>query len=415
MNDTRFVGLFPFGALKQAIPSPLPVAAGSRTISFGDVLFQEALLQYLDEVGYEPASLVREKGEYAKRGSIIDVFPPSLSEPVRIEFLGDEVLSLRVFSPLSQRSLKEVEAVTLTPARITEEEDATILDYLDEAFVIVHKGRPHFLEKVAGDEAIINKAMALLQRNVTIDSSGVLENEDLNLIEVHSNRALRQVFEGKQTEIFPTLAAKLREDWKEFKYVYLLVHHVQQAERLREILGYYDMTLPVLKGMAFPLQRKEWGIVVGPVRRGFQAGDTILLTEEDVVGPKKRVVRRRWDGRDEFLNSFKDLSEGQYVVHLDHGIGIYRGMIELTVGGHRKDYLLIEYQDGDRLYVPIENLHLVQRYVAGDKHTPKIDKLGSQLWRKTKKRVRGEVEDIAQKSDPDLCRAAGKGRVRLSP
>ncbi len=396
-NDRTFIGLFPFAAVAHPLPGPGPATAKSQVVSFGDVIYQEELLQHLEEAGYEPASLVREKGEYAKRGSIIDVFPPSLSEPVRIEFLGDEVLSLRRFNPVTQRSLQELEAVTLTPAQVVEEGDATILDYLDETFTLVHKGQPHFLEQVAGNGTMAERIPALLQRTVSIDASGVLENgADEETLRIHSNRDLRQSFRGKQTEIFPSLAARLREQWKECNYVYFLAHHTQQAERLREILGYYDVALPVLKAMSFPLQRKEWGIVVGPVRRGFRAGGAVVLTEEDVVGPKKRVVRRTWDGRDEFLSSFKDLSEGQYVVHLDHGIGIYRGMTELTAGGHRKDYLLIEYQDSDRLYVPIENLHLVQKYVAGEKHTPKLDKLGSQLWRRTKRRVKEEVEDIAQ-------------------
>jgi transcription-repair coupling factor (superfamily II helicase) len=393
-NDERFVGLFPFAALTHRMAGPDPVKAGSKTISFGDVLFQEDLLRFLEEAGYETVSLVREKGEYAKRGSIVDIFTSSLPEPVRIEFLGDEVLSLRRFSPVSQRSLKEIETFTLTPARMAREEDATIFDYLDETFTVVHRGRPHLIEHTGGEGIVADRATALLDRNVTIDVSGIAEGSDGAHFEVHSNRALRQSFAGKQTEIFPSLASKLRDDWEGFTYVYLLAHHPQQAERLREILGYYGMTLPVLRGISFPQQRKEWGIAVAPVRRGFRAGRTVVITEEDVVGPKKRLARRTWNGRDEFLNSFRDLAEGQYVVHLDHGIGIYRGMTELTVAGHRKDYLLIEYHGGDRLYVPVENLHLVQKYVAGEKHTPKIDSLGSPAWHRTKRKVKGEVADI---------------------
>ena len=148
--------------------------------------------------------------------------------------------------------------------------------------------------------------------------------------------------------------------------------------------------------MSFPKKEKEWGIVVGPLRRGFRTDDVILLTEEDITGPKKRVVKRKWDGFDEFLNSFKDLTIGEWVVHIEHGIGVYRGITELKIGQYTKDFLVIEYQGGDRLYVPIDDLHLVQKFIGGEKYKPKIDKLGTQYWANTKKRVRKNVEDIAK-------------------
>ena len=122
----------------------------------------------------------------------------------------------------------------------------------------------------------------------------------------------------------------------------------------------------------------------------------ILLTEEDIIGPKKRVVKKKWDGFDEFLNSFKDLTVGEWVVHVEHGIGVYQGITELKIGPYTKDFLVIEYQDGDKLYVPIDDLHLVQKFIGGEKYKPKIDKLGTQYWINTKKRVKKNVEDIAK-------------------
>lgn len=107
-------------------------------------------------------------------------------------------------------------------------------------------------------------------------------------------------------------------------------------------------------------------------------------------------MKKKWDGFDEFLNSFKDLNVGEWVVHIEHGIGIYKGITELKIDGYTKDFLLIEYQDRDKLYVPIDNLHLVQKFIGGEKYKPKIDKLGSQFWRNTKNRVKRHVEDIAQ-------------------
>jgi transcription-repair coupling factor (superfamily II helicase) len=188
----------------------------------------------------------------------------------------------------------------------------------------------------------------------------------------------------------------MRTEWWDYRYMYLFASSPHQAERLQNIFQNYEIPLPLLNGINYPRKEREWGIVVGPLRRGFRTDDIILLTEEDIIGPKKRVVKKKWDGFDEFLNSFKDLAVGEWVVHVEHGIGIYQGITELKIGQHTKDFLVIEYQDGDKLYVPIDDLHLVQKFIGGEKYKPKVDKLGTQYWANTKKRVKKNVEDIAK-------------------
>ena len=108
------------------------------------------------------------------------------------------------------------------------------------------------------------------------------------------------------------------------------------------------------------------------------------------------MAKQKWEGTDEFLSSFKDLTVGDYVVHVENGIGVYQGIKKLKVDGCEKDFLLIEYQDEDKLYVPIDSLELVQKYIGGEKSKPKIDKLGAGYWEHTKSRVKKYVEDIAE-------------------
>ena len=122
----------------------------------------------------------------------------------------------------------------------------------------------------------------------------------------------------------------------------------------------------------------------------------MLLTEEDIVGPKKRTVKQKWEGIDEFLSSFKDLSVGDYVVHVENGIGVYRGIKKLKVDGCEKDFLLIEYQDEDKLYVPVDSLELVQKY-SGRREIEAEDRQARRgYWKNTKNRVKKYVEDIAK-------------------
>ena len=140
LSDPGFVGLFPLAAIDHSLLPPRLLVEKSFEIEFGQTVFQEKLVDYLYGAGYEPASLVREQGEFAKRGAIIDVFPPSSPKPVRIELLGDQVYSLRFFDPASQRSQSEMERCFLIPASLPAQDGITLIDYLPENGLVVHKG-----------------------------------------------------------------------------------------------------------------------------------------------------------------------------------------------------------------------------------------------------------------------------------
>ena len=231
---------------------------------------------------------------------------------------------------------------------------------------------------------------------LNVDVSGIRGEEDGMVLETASNRDLREIFESRRNEVFKSLSEKMMGGWASVPFVYLSAANRHQAERLQEILKNYGVALPVISELSVDGKEKEWAIVVGPLRRGFRTSSMILLTEEDIVGPKKRTVKHKWGGVDEFLNSFKDLAVGECIVHIEHGIGVYKGIKKLSLEGSEKDFLLIEYQDEDRLYVPVDSLELVQKYVGGEKIKPKIDKLGGGYWKNTKNRVKKYVEDIAK-------------------
>jgi transcription-repair coupling factor (superfamily II helicase) len=398
LTDKTFIGLFPADTLFHPLFSPDLLILGSKEVTFGDTILQEDLITFLESTGYEFTSLVREQGDFSKRGAIVDIFPPSSTKPLRIEFLGDQVYSIRYFDPASQRSLKEVERCLLVPTRFSASDDVTLLDYLPEGSIVVHKGIVSLLKQVA--DAQIERPLPDLEKRfslfLNVDISGIRGEDEATVYEAVSNDDLRTIFEVKKTEIFKTLTEKFKGEWAFYPYVYVFAVHNHQAERLQEIFRNYDIALPILPGMSLPQKEKEWGIVIGPLRRGFRTSGIILLTEEDIVGPKKRVVKKKWGGADEFLDSFKDLAVGEYVVHLEHGIGVYRGIRQLKVGEYEKDFLHIEYQDDDKLYVPIDSLELVQKYIGGENSKPKIDRLGSLRWKSTTSKVKTYVEDIAQ-------------------
>jgi len=401
IDDNSFIGLFPYNGITHKLTDKSVIERNTMTLSFGDTFYQEELVDYLDKNGYELVPLVREEGEFAKRGSIIDVFTPASSSPVRIEFLGDEIYSIRIFDPLTQRSKQEIEKVDRVTAKTVGSEEGTILDYLEKGMVFVHNGinsitqRINPVEEVEEQKEFVRRFVEILKEGLNIDISGIKGDEEGIVISAKSNDDLKHLFETRKTEIFYIISERIKKDWQHHRFVYLFANNYGQAERLRAIFEHYEVFLPIIKE-PFKTEKKERGIVIGPLRRGFRTDDVVVLTEEDIVGFKKRVVKRQSVTIDEFLNSFKDLNVGEWVVHVDHGIGIYKGIEKLTIDNVTKDFLLIEYQDGDKLYVPIENFHLVQKYIGGEKHKPKIDKLGTNYWKSTKARVKKHVEDIAK-------------------
>lgn len=396
--DEDFIGLFPLSSLSHGLPDPERVSSDITTLKVGDTVFPEDIHDDLDRKGYELAPLVREAGQWAKRGSIIDFFPSVSDRPVRCEFLGDQVLSIRHFNPLSQRSEKELSRCEITSILKRDEGgSSTIIDHLSGNLTLVHPGDALIAHALHTAGPGIREAWArLMGEAAQIDLSGVVGPEGMHrTLKVVSNDDLRQLFLLHKTQIFPILREKLQEEWSHYPYVYLFANTAHQAKRLKEIFESYGLMLPILPRMSCRRRAREWGIIEGPIRRGFRTDDIIVLTEDDIAGPKKRVVKRQFGSRDEFLASFKDLTEGELVVHVDHGIGVYRGIVPLTVNGFTKDFLLVEYLGGDKLYVPVDDLHLVQKFIGSEKFKPKVDRLGSKYWLNTKKRVRRQIEDIA--------------------
>ena len=395
LNENNFIGLFPAQELSSPVCSRELIISYLRCIKEGQILYQEDLIRYLIESGYTQSSIVRERGEFAKRGSIVDIYCPNYEEPLRIEFMGDEIISIRFFDPHTQRSRKHIEKVEILSLKSLNDKTETILDYIDNDSLVVHKGLDN--KVVALFDPDLAKRWAEKMESVySLDLSGIEKdrNSDAVLIAT-SNEDLKALFQLKKNEVFKILVEKIRDEWASVPCLYIATNSQYQAERLRDIISSYGALLPIIKNPAFDPKKREWGIVPCALRRGFRTHDVILVTEDELLGPKKRIVKKKAQEIDEFINSFKELRVGDLVVHIDYGIGIFRGTKELKVDGCIRDFLVIEYEGGDKLYVPTHDFHLVQKYISSGKERPKIDKLGSNRWIKTKARIKKKVEDIA--------------------
>ncbi|NPV14492.1 transcription-repair coupling factor [candidate division WOR-3 bacterium] len=317
-------------AEELAAPAPeWSVEGGMVKLELGGFAL-DFLVQWLEQAGYERVDLVTEPGEYAVRGGIVDVYAENQELPLRVEFADDAIVSLRAFEPLSQRSRQTLkQAVLFTrqppgfgmkPAVSLLPEEVVAIGSGNEAF---GKWEIEFVESGAGEELGYQPAPNYLG--------------NLKLL---------------QEEIAQTD--------EEYFIVAVSEHH---RRRLTTLLG--DKPNYLVGGLSC-------GFV--NTRRGW-----VVLTEREIYGaPVGRLVRRRFKGVP--VDNLLTLRPGDYVVHIDYGVGIFTGTKRLVQGGVEKDYLVIEYEGKDRVYVPVENLGLIDRYIGAGDEAPKLDRLGGRSW-----------------------------------
>jgi len=444
LRQEEAVIISPVRALMQRVLPPPDLKASIFSLATGEEVSREELVAYLHQRGYTQVKIVEERGEFSLRGAIIDIYSPFYEEPLRLEFDGDRLETIRRFETETQRSISDslMSQALLLPARDisadpSRESLATLFDYLDgervifiesweevkkEAEAFSHLIRDHY-EKVLTQKGVapppestylgsdeIPQRMDRF-REILLEDGPLAppECQDVFHFEMETNEDLRMEMKAHlssdtghgDTSPFSVFLKKLR-GWRERGIrVFIISHTSGQAERLRDLFLHYDLESHLETDRIF-MEALDQGerlptLFVGPLSSGFRNPHEgwVLLTEEEIFGERRRLAERKRRGGP-FLSSLRELRENDFIVHVDYGIGVYRGLKHLNIWGVSNDYLLLEYLDGDKLYIPVDRLNLVQRYAGGDGKPPRLDKLGSGSWQRTKKRVKAAVEEIAK-------------------
>jgi transcription-repair coupling factor (superfamily II helicase) len=384
----------PIQALLQPVPRPETLDRVSITVRTGQCLPIENLLAWLDTRNLSRVEVVEVAGEFSARGGIVDVFAPDATDPVRIEFFGDEIASIRPFDAETQRSSDRWDQVTLTALPPMEpghlDEFGHAAEYLanDAWVVLVEPGdlrdeAKQYLGRLDDPTGLfsVEGALAPLLKRPSVALS-TLSAASLEAT-CHLRMESVEHFAGELAKVKAELETVASSD-----RVIIACHNVGEAERLREVFA--DTSLQ---------QSGRLELDVGHVRSGFRmldAGVLIISDAElfDRTDIQRPAARRRYESR--AIDSFLDLNEGDLVVHINHGIGVYRGLQFVDKGGeHVEEQLLLEFAEHAKLYVPIAKIELVQKYVGGGKSAPTLSRIGSSAWEKRKKRVADSVVDLA--------------------
>lgn len=442
----RQIIVTPLRAFLRHIIPPSDLANNLVTIEKGQPLELKQLISNLIERGFARVPVVEEVGTFSLRGGIVDIYPPGIENPVRIELLGDKVESLREFDVVSQRSIRHLDRVTIAPARevVLDEQSVgrflsnlkgrrlrgrrieevaihvrdrfffdgleayapifyssqtTISSYLptDAAVVLLEpeslkSKAEHFLE-----EARMRYEQAEGRKNELPLPEAVFDSLDVALQRISQRKLIEvSVFKPHSTAIhldfrspetfggsLKVLRSVLEESVKGGYRIYILCDNEGQVERLEEIIS---------------LGEDHLTIGVGALRQGFVFDEARLkvITDSDIFGRyrrKPRYPRFRGEGA---IETYRALNVGDYVVHVNHGIGQYGGVERLTVEGRETECLLVHYAGGDKLYVPIEQLDLLQKYIGKDGQPPSLSRLGGAGWERIKARTKKAIKEMAE-------------------
>jgi transcription-repair coupling factor (superfamily II helicase) len=385
-------GLVVASAAALAEPMPPPAARPQPIrIAPAEEVSLEQLAESLALAGYERVERADERGRFAVRGGLVDVFPTTGREPLRVEFWGDEVEQMRAFSPFTQRALHPVDVAVIYPAaeRRPDLLETTLVDE-DEAVPL-----PRDLVRPVPDGPDL-----VWERD---EVRAVWEEEGLEPIRL-AGAALLDPLPSGQPFAFeaqrPALAARgLAEAENELsafvrsgQRVVVTFPHLGEALRQQNLLRRVEVRV-LEAGDELP-REAEVLFAVAPARRGFVWRELGLVLLPDTQVFRKRPPRERRAGA-RALQSFADLRTGDYVVHEDHGVGKLLGFETKQVAGVTRDYLFLGFRGDDRLYVPHEQLGKVSRYIGADGAMPALSKLGGRAWDNLKNRARESVRELA--------------------
>jgi transcription-repair coupling factor (superfamily II helicase) len=428
------------------------------TVHPGDIVDPDELGERLVRFGYRREELVEHRGEFARRGAIVDVYPSTADAPIRIDLWGDEVDRLTRFGVNDQRSTDDLAEARIFPARelmpsddvrsraatLTALEpwgreqwerlaegthfdgmeswlpwlvdtDQLITDVLpDRAKVVLvepRRMRDRSIELLA-EEDDLAKALASTWARDPDKSFPRLHAEPDHLLASVGSGATGSFWtmdsapESPDTPVVEAsgwgpvggdgsgLTERLRELLSQGFRVVVAADGLGSAERLHALLLDHGLDLPVADERT-DLTRPGGHVVVAPLHRGCTVprAKLAIVAESDLTG-RRRAHRRARPARREAAGTFDDLKPGNYVVHHQHGVGKYEGMVKRTIGGVERDYLLVAYKGGDKLYVPSDQIDVLRQYVGGE--TPTLHRLGGSDFAKAKSRVRSAVREIAQ-------------------
>ncbi len=408
-------------SLMQYVVSKKDLDLLSFSLNVGDNIAFEEVTERLLKMGYTRLDSVENAGQFAVRGGILDIFPPG-KDAYRIEFFGDEVDLIKIFDPFTQLSIEKCDCAEIVPAsshsftgsilsyinrddivffdepnRISETAETIKFELEDNIKTLIEKEADidpnrEYLQKY---EKLINQ----LTKNPIISISALSRICPDYKVGAHLNLTAKtlQNYGGNIEFLYDDIASWQRHGY----YIYILGGSSQRAKALRDALNEKGFSATYFESFEAAMQTKGTVVILkGSLQKGFEYSliNTVIVSDREIFAAEKKKRKVKKDANTSKIRNPVDISPGDFVVHNVHGIGKYIGMKRLEVDGVTRDYFKIEYRGSDFLYIPVDQLDLINKYIgAGESKNIRINKLGGAEWAATKAKVKKNVAEMAKK------------------
>ncbi len=389
LNNNKKIIITDINGYLKKLPSINDFKNNIIKLKIGTDINLKNIVDNLYEIGYEKETLVTKPGEFGVRGFILDIFPLNEENPIRIEFFGDTIESIRYFEVESQKSLENIDEIEIYSISKTSEKYSSLYEYLNNPLVIFKD----YSQIKISYERIMNDIFELNIENPLYDINDIGEKKINYYFDLDDDTSLAKKvvnFNIKNVERFNSnieIINKYLEESLKFNKTVIICLSTINVNNFIEILN-----IPYLLTDIVNIKENNINIVKYDLKEGFILDNYIFISEYELYNKKKETKRRKFSFN--FATRIKDLNKleiGDYVVHDSHGIGVYNGIKTLSKNNMLQDYIEVLYADNDKLYIPASKIELISKYTGKEGYAPKINSLNSVAWEKTKQRVKEKI------------------------
>lgn len=389
INNNKKIIITDINGYLKKLPSINDFKNNIIKLKIGTDINLKNIVDNLYEIGYEKETLVTKPGEFGVRGFILDIFPLNEENPIRIEFFGDTIESIRYFEVESQKSLENIDEIEIYSISKTSEKYSSLYEYLNNPLVIFKD----YSQIKISYERIMNDIFELNIENPLYDINDIDEKKINYYFDLDDDTSLAKKvvnFNIKNVERFNSnveIINKYLEESLKFNKTVIICLSTINVNNFIEILN-----IPYLLTDIVNIKENNINIVKYDLKEGFILDNYIFISEYELYNKKKETKRRKFNFN--FATRIKDLNKleiGDYVVHDSHGIGVYNGIKTLSKNNMLQDYIEVLYADNDKLYIPASKIELISKYTGKEGYAPKINSLNSVAWEKTKQRVKEKI------------------------
>ena len=380
-----------------------------------DISFDD-LIKKLVDLGYTRETIVNKTGEFSVRGFVIDIFPISFTDPIRVEFWGDTVDKIKFFNTNTQRTTKEIKDITIYPNTeflVEKEIDKFLLKQKDLPLYTDTTNISSFFNSIVifdDFQQLQTSYDSLLEEMMNYSISNNVPGNTVYMNDFYDIKNNKELYFNQYDDIIKNKTA-LNFNFKNVEFIkndkttinsvlntynkkYILILCMSDRYKVNKLIDYLENPDIIFTDENNILNDKI-NIIIKKMNQGFIYDKYAIITENDIYGSKSEIKYKNKFRLGTKIRNLNKLDVGDYVVHEAHGIGKYCGLKTLTKNGFKKDYLMVSYKDDDKLYIPVEKIDFISKYSAKDGIVPKLNKLGGTEWQRTKLKARKRIQDMA--------------------